>query len=304
MDFSLADGPPSSHNENYVHSWLQDTVEAHQLLLDKIICFAMSDFGGTHAAIRLMITCVVRRYGFLLRTLPPNIYRPYIATADRALHTTVYRILGVSHDVQTLDQLNCAKRQLSLPTEFGGLNVPSLKVDAESAHYASFTATLANLIIDYESESLDPLYGLIQHELVNVATSTLPWAVQLRNSYDSISIVGGFSESDLVVLTNTLNQDLSDYARPDVELVVSPVNNAVAPATQLTCLQLPTHAALTRLGDSGGHIQRGISRILRIHAYLDLLAFCRPSPPDYMRVISVTGRGVSALFFASHESIF
>jgi hypothetical protein len=37
MDFSMADGPPTSHNENYVHSWLQDTVEAHQLLLDKIV---------------------------------------------------------------------------------------------------------------------------------------------------------------------------------------------------------------------------------------------------------------------------
>jgi hypothetical protein len=70
--------------------------------------------------------------------------------------------------------------------------------------------------------------------------------------------MGGFSESDLVVLTYTLNQDVSDYAGPDIELVVSPVNNAVAPATQLTYLQLPTLGALTRLGESGGHIQRDI----------------------------------------------
>jgi hypothetical protein len=107
-----------------------------------------------------------------------------------------------------------------------------------------------------------------------------------------------------VVLTNTLNQNLSDFAGPDVELVVSPVNNAVAPATQLTCLQLPTPDAFTRLGNSGGHIQRGISRILRARAYLDLFAFCRPSPPDYMRVTSGTGRGALALFFTSHESSF
>jgi hypothetical protein len=107
-----------------------------------------------------------------------------------------------------------------------------------------------------------------------------------------------------VVLTNTQNQNLSDYAKPDVELVVSPVNNAVALATQLTCLQLPTPDALTRLGDARGHIQRGISRILRARAYLDLLAFCRPSPPDYMSVISGTGRGASAHFLASYESSF
>jgi hypothetical protein len=116
--------------------------------------------------------------------------------------------------------------------------------------------------------------------------------------------MGGFSESVPVVLTNTPNQDLSDYIGPDVELVVSPVNNAVAPATPLTCLQLPTPDALTRLGDSRGHNQRGISRILRARAYLDLLVFSRPSPPEYMRVISGTGRGALALFFASYESSF
>jgi hypothetical protein len=108
-----------------------------------------------------MITSAVRRYGLLLRTLPLDICRPYIAAADRAVRTIVYRILGVSHDVQTLDQLNCAKPQLSPPAEFGGLNVPSLELDAEFAHYASFTATLANMLTNYESKSLGPLYGLI-----------------------------------------------------------------------------------------------------------------------------------------------
>jgi hypothetical protein len=102
------------------------------------------------------------------------------------------------------------------------------------------------------------------------------------------------------MLTNTLNQDLSDYVGSNVELVVYPVNNAVAPAAELTCLQLPTPYAHARSGDSGGHIQRDISRILRARAYLALLAFCRPSPPDYMRVISGTGRGGLALFLASH----
>jgi hypothetical protein len=57
MDYSMAHGSPASDNENYVYFWMQDTVEAHQLLLDKIVCFAMSDFGGAHAAFRLMITC-------------------------------------------------------------------------------------------------------------------------------------------------------------------------------------------------------------------------------------------------------
>jgi hypothetical protein len=29
MDFAMANGPPASHNKNYVQSRLQDTVEAH-----------------------------------------------------------------------------------------------------------------------------------------------------------------------------------------------------------------------------------------------------------------------------------
>jgi hypothetical protein len=66
--------------------------------------------------------------------------------------------------------------------------------------------------------------------------------------------MGMCSESDLVVLTNTLNGVLSDYVGPDVELVVSPASNAVAPVAQLTCLQLPSPDALTGLGIFGGHI--------------------------------------------------
>jgi hypothetical protein len=65
-----------------------------------------------------------------------------------------------------------------------------------------------------------------------------------------------------------------------------------------------TPDALTRSGDSGAHIQRGISRILLARGYLDLLVLCRPSLPDYMRVISGTGRGALALYFVSHGSIF
>jgi hypothetical protein len=95
--------------------------------------------------------------------------------------------------------------------------------------------------------------------------------------------MGGFLKSDIVVLTNTLNQDLSEYIGPEIESVVSPVNNAVAPATLLTCLQLPTPDAFTRSRDYGGHIQRGISRSLRAMAYLDFLVFYTPSPLGYMR---------------------
>jgi hypothetical protein len=53
-------------------------------------------------------------------------------------------------------------RELFLPAEFGGLIVPSFELDVEHAHYTSYTATVANMISDYESESLGPMYGLIR----------------------------------------------------------------------------------------------------------------------------------------------
>jgi hypothetical protein len=128
---------------------------------------------------------------------PPNICRPYLTLVDRAVR---YVVLGVSHDLQTIDQLNCAKRQLSLPMEFGGLMYcpPS-----STLNYASFNATLANMNTDGESESLGSMCGLVRQELLNVAISTLPWAVQLRNLHGTISSMGGFSKLDLVVFTKT-----------------------------------------------------------------------------------------------------
>jgi hypothetical protein len=66
-----------------------------------------------------------------------------------------------------------------------------------------------------------------------------------------ISNMGVFSETDLAVLTSTLSKDLSDYDSPDVELVVSPLDNAAASANDSTCLQFPPLDALTRSGDYG-----------------------------------------------------
>jgi hypothetical protein len=73
----------------------------------------------------------------------------------------IFRVLGFSLDVQTLDKQNCAKRQLSILADFGGLNVTSLELDAKDTHCASFTATLANPITCHDPETLGPMYGLI-----------------------------------------------------------------------------------------------------------------------------------------------
>jgi hypothetical protein len=50
--------------------------------------------------------------------------------------------------------------------------------------------------------------------------------------------------------------------------------------------------------------RRGTSNTLKARAFLDRLAFCGPSPLDYMRVVSGTGRGVLAMISVLHESSF
>jgi hypothetical protein len=108
-------------------------------------------------------------------------------------------------------------------------NVPSLDLDVERA---SLTATLANLINDYKPELLGPTYGRIRHKLQHVCCYfhfTVGGLIAQFVLYDIQ--YGRVSESDLVVLTNTRNQDISDNVGPDVELVVSPVKNAAVSAT-------------------------------------------------------------------------
>jgi hypothetical protein len=108
-------------------------------------------------------------------------------------------------------------------------NVPSLDLNVERA---SLSATLANLINDYKPELLGPIYGRMCQKLQDVCCylhlivgGPISQFVWFYLQY------GWVSESDLVVLTNTRSQDISDYVEPDVELVVSPVKNAAVSAT-------------------------------------------------------------------------
>jgi hypothetical protein len=114
----MTDGPPASNNEIYIHSWLLDIVEVHRLLLDKIVCFVVSDCGGAHLTFHLMLTYAVRRYGF--RPVPS----PVIST-DRTLlllHVgpLVHQFIESWAFLKTYKR-NYAKRQLSPLAEFGGL---------------------------------------------------------------------------------------------------------------------------------------------------------------------------------------
>jgi hypothetical protein len=119
----------------------------------------------------------------------------------------------------------------------------------------------------------------------------------LRASYPTISHTGGFSDAHLVFLATTLDQDLLDYVGHDVEFVSSSAASPAATTPRMACLQIPTPDALTRPSETNKHLQRAISRTIKARAFLDVLIVCGPSP-DYMRVISGTGRGALAIYFS------
>jgi hypothetical protein len=134
-----------------------------------------------------MITCAVPRYGFVHRThSPPEVCRPYLAIVDSVARCVVFRILGFPRRYKHIIKVIAPCVRSPFPWSFGGLNMPSLALDFEPAHYASFEATLASLISDCDSKSLSPFYGTIRHELQNVATSPLPWKVLPRASFATI----------------------------------------------------------------------------------------------------------------------
>jgi hypothetical protein len=56
MVFSMTDDPPASDNDIYVHSCLLNNGEAREVMFDKVVKFAASDFKGAHSAIRLVIS--------------------------------------------------------------------------------------------------------------------------------------------------------------------------------------------------------------------------------------------------------
>jgi hypothetical protein len=128
--------------------------------------------------------------------------------------------------------------------------------------------------------------------------------VSICGSEKRCNAICGFSDVDLTVLATTLDKDLSKYVGHDVELFPSRAASPAAVAPRMTCLQAPTPDALTRPSDTKGHVQRGISRIVKARVFLDLLAFCGPSPLNYLSIVLGTDHGALAMVFASHESSF
>eukprot|EP00873_Tetraselmis_striata_P008648 jgi/Tetstr1/428912/TSEL_018888.t1 len=159
--------------------------EAHASLLERIASFGTSGYGCHHGAMRLLVVCAVRQTGFLSRMMPPSELDPFLEAVDAANISAAFLLLGLDACDQSTPRMEAAIVQMSMPADFGGLNLTLLQSEAPAAFYSAQSVVLPKLVREY-GPALGPLYEAVRAEVSSVATSALPWARETRRVYETL----------------------------------------------------------------------------------------------------------------------
>eukprot|EP00873_Tetraselmis_striata_P022128 jgi/Tetstr1/442392/TSEL_030518.t1 len=166
-------GAPISHYPEWMTDALGRRREAHATLLERIASFGTSGYGCHHGAMRLLVVCAVRQTGFLSRMMPPSELDPFLEAVDAANIYAVFSLLGLDACDQSTPRMEAAIVQMSMPADFGGLNMALLQSEAPAAFYSAQSVVLPKLVREY-GPALGPLYEAVRAEVSSVATSALP----------------------------------------------------------------------------------------------------------------------------------
>eukprot|EP00873_Tetraselmis_striata_P006544 jgi/Tetstr1/426808/TSEL_017023.t1 len=191
-------GAPISHYPEWMTGALGRRREAHATLLERIASFGTSGYGCHHGAMRLLVVCAVRQTGFLSRMMPPSELDPFLEAVDAANISAAFSLLGLDACDQSTPRMEAAIVQMSMPADFGGLNLALLQSEAPAAFYSAQSVVLPKLVREY-GPALGPLYEAVRAEVSSVATSALPWApnykhrmhTALKNLWASVAIDAG-----------------------------------------------------------------------------------------------------------------
>eukprot|EP00873_Tetraselmis_striata_P001848 jgi/Tetstr1/422112/TSEL_012969.t1 len=157
---------------------------AHTALLERIASFGTSGYGCHHGAMRLLVVCAVRKTGFLSRTMPPSELDPFLEAVDANI-SAAFSLLGLDYACdQSTPRMEAAIVQMSMPADFGGLNMAFLQFEAPAAVYSAQFVVLPKLVREY-GPALGPLYEPVRAEVSSVATSALPWARETHRVYET-----------------------------------------------------------------------------------------------------------------------
>eukprot|EP00873_Tetraselmis_striata_P044161 jgi/Tetstr1/464425/TSEL_009217.t1 len=157
-------GAPISHYPEWMTGALGRRREAHATLLESIASFGTSGYGCHHGAMRLLVVCAVRQTGFLSRMMPPSELDPFLEAVDAANISAAFSLLGLDACDQSTPRMEAAIVQMSMPADFGGLNLALLQSEAPAAFYSAQSVVLPKLVREY-GPALGILYEAVRAEL-------------------------------------------------------------------------------------------------------------------------------------------
>eukprot|EP00873_Tetraselmis_striata_P018434 jgi/Tetstr1/438698/TSEL_027247.t1 len=157
-------GAPISHYPEWMTGALGRRREAHATLLERIASFGTSGYGCHHGAMRLLVVCAVRQTGFLSRMMPPSELDPFLEAVDAANISAAFSLLGLDACDQSTPRMEAAIVQMSMPADFGGMNLALLQSEAPAAFYSAQSVVLPKLVREY-GPALGPLYEAVRAEL-------------------------------------------------------------------------------------------------------------------------------------------
>eukprot|EP00873_Tetraselmis_striata_P040131 jgi/Tetstr1/460395/TSEL_000073.t1 len=139
-------GAPISHYPEWMTGALGRRREAHATLLERIASFGTSGYGCHHGAMRLLVVCAVRQTGFLSRMMPSSELDPFLEAVDAANISAAFSLLGLDACDQSTPRMEAAIVQMSMPADFGGLNLALLQSEAPAAFYSAQSVVLPKLL--------------------------------------------------------------------------------------------------------------------------------------------------------------
>eukprot|EP00873_Tetraselmis_striata_P035897 jgi/Tetstr1/456161/TSEL_042929.t1 len=189
-------GAPISPYPEWMTGALGRRREAHTTLLERIASFGTSGYGCHHGAMRLLVVCAERQTGFLSRMMPPSEVGPFLEAVDAANISAAFSLLGLDAFDQSTPRLEAAIIQMSMPTDFGGMNLSLLQSEAPAAFYSAQSVVLPKLVREC-GPALGPLYEAVRTEVSFVATSALPWARETRRVYETVRALTTLPQVDV-----------------------------------------------------------------------------------------------------------
>jgi hypothetical protein len=236
-----------------------------------------------HAAMRLLQEAGVNRFQHASRACDPTVTSNLLEAADNMIFQCLLDILHIESDPHA-PSLQIPRLRAQLGVSMGGLNLPSVRREAELCHYSSLAA-VARPLHDMMTMLPGGIAASVASGICAVASSTSPWAVEILSAHTQVLHMGGISPSE----ANTV-QAIAPRGAPTFR-----AGDSSAPS-MLSCPE--TYAA--HIPDPGDlykqchpSLQKDLSKISKTKAALGLINSLNGRPETMDRLYTSSFGGIS-----------